>query len=147
MNTVGIVLVACCIAFAALPVTATKTSGFNATSSRARTGNRSAFSAGNRFSSTIFLPSIYPKSFSPVRARRDKWPPHQRFLRATIFLSLVFVWLLPARHHRPRRRTSQSRDELAPSHPSLPKGRAPVLARPTSIQSSPCPVRGPLRGH
>src|SRR5262249_39051882 len=37
--------------------------------------------------------------------------------------------LLPSRHHPPRRRAAEARDELAPSHPSLPKAGGRVALR------------------
>jgi hypothetical protein len=49
-------------------------------------------------------------SFGTVRGQAHEYadPPHP-------------LWLLSPRDQRPRRRTAESRDELAPSYPSLPE--------------------------
>ena len=40
----------------------------------------------------------------------------------------IFGLLLPARHQRPRRRSTEPRDELAPSHYESPRRRGRVAA-------------------
>jgi hypothetical protein len=57
MNTIGIVVIACCAATAEGVLTATKTSTLSAASSAARAPNRSGISLAKRCSSLIVRPS------------------------------------------------------------------------------------------
>jgi hypothetical protein len=137
-NTVGIVLVACCIAFCwATPLQPPR--HLSSTLQALAAGLEIvAFSAGNRFSSTIFLLSIYPKSFSPVRSAAEINGPSSALPACHDIPIFGILFGCCPRHQRPRHCAAKGCDERAPVHcdNSGEKAGRPADFSPSSVNNA-----------
>jgi hypothetical protein len=120
--TTGIVAVALIAARDACVTNAMMTSTFSRTSSAARSGSRSNLPCAHRYSNRTFRASTYPSSCNPVRRPLTALIVETSGLRTPI-TGVVGCCARTLSGHAAAP-PSPPRDELASSHPSLPKGSA-----------------------